>query len=232
MCRAVRFNFQSAAAAQPNLSSQRARFQTSNSQFNLRRRRRGLPKPSTTKPMAAKDSGDGGGEKMVTLVSSDGARFEVPESAASLSQTVRRMMGEATGGDGPDGGGISLPGVDGRTLCKVLEYCIKHAPVPGQEESSSAEAAAAAKDPGYAEDLELEWYDREFMRVDRATLYALVAAADYLKVQGLLDLTCKSVADMMRGKTPEQIREVFGIESDFTPEEEEQVRRENAWAFH
>jgi hypothetical protein len=33
-------------------------------------------------------------------------------------------------------------------------------------------------------------------------------------------------ADMIRGKTPEQIRQKFGIATDFTPEEEAEIRRE------
>lgn len=44
-----------------------------------------------------------------------------------------------------------------------------------------------------------------------------------------LDLTCKSVAEMIKGKTPEEIRKHFNIKNDFTKEEEEQVRRENEW---
>jgi len=32
------------------------------------------------------------------------------------------------------------------------------------------------------------------------------------------------------GKTPEQIRKLFHIQNDFTPEEEEAVRAENKWA--
>lgn len=32
---------------------------------------------------------------------------------------------------------------------------------------------------------------------------------------------------MLKGKSPEQIREMFGIENDFTPEEEEKIREEN-----
>ena len=56
-------------------------------------------------------------------------------------------------------------------------------------------------------------------------------AANYLNVMGLLDLTCQTVADMIKGKTPEQIRAIFNIVNDFTPEEEEEIRRENAWAF-
>lgn len=36
---------------------------------------------------------------------------------------------------------------------------------------------------------------------------------------------------MIKGKTPEEIRKTFDIKNDFTPEEEEDVRRENQWAF-
>jgi S-phase kinase-associated protein 1 len=32
-----------------------------------------------------------------------------------------------------------------------------------------------------------------------------------------------------QGKTPEEIRKTFNIKNDFTPEEEEQVRKENEW---
>jgi len=47
----------------------------------------------------------------------------------------------------------------------------------------------------------------------------------------LLDLTCQTVDDSIKGKTPEEIRETFGIKNEFTPEEEEEDRRENQWAF-
>ena len=50
-----------------------------------------------------------------------------------------------------------------------------------------------------------------------------------LSYQGLLDVTCKTVANMIKGKTPEEIRKTFNIKNDFTPEEEEQVRKENEW---
>lgn len=41
---------------------------------------------------------------------------------------------------------------------------------------------------------------------------------------------CKRrVADMIKGKTPEQIRAEFDIENDFTPEQLEEVRRDNVW---
>ncbi|KAF3669860.1 E3 ubiquitin ligase complex SCF subunit sconC [Capsicum annuum] len=55
--------------------------------------------------------------------------------------------------------------------------------------------------------------------------------ASYLNIKSLLDLTCQTVADMIKGKTPEEICKTFNIKNDFTPEEEEEARRENTWAF-
>lgn len=40
---------------------------------------------------------------------------------------------------------------------------------------------------------------------------------------------CASVAAMIKGKTPEEIRNTFNIKNDFTPEEEAKVREENRW---
>lgn len=34
------------------------------------------------------------------------------------------------------------------------------------------------------------------------------------------DVGCKTVANMLKGKTAEQIRKLFNIVNDFTPEEE------------
>ncbi|CAF4307887.1 unnamed protein product, partial [Rotaria sordida] len=45
----------------------------------------------------------------------------------------------------------------------------------------------------------------------------------------LLDVTCTSVANMIKGKTSEEIRQTFNIKNDFTPQEEEQIKKENEW---
>uniref|UniRef100_M8C1M2 SKP1-like protein n=1 Tax=Aegilops tauschii TaxID=37682 RepID=M8C1M2_AEGTA len=62
-------------------------------------------------------------------------------------------------------------------------------------------------------------WDAEFIKVDQATLFDLILAANYLDIKGLLDLTCQIVADMIKGKTSEEIRKTFNIKNDFTPEE-------------
>lgn len=50
-------------------------------------------------------------------------------------------------------------------------------------------------------------------------------------MKGLLDLTCQSVADLMKGKSPEEVRELFKIKNDYDKDEEKKIRKENQWAF-
>ncbi|KAI5596687.1 hypothetical protein POPTR_002G018700v4 [Populus trichocarpa] len=149
-----------------------------------------------------------------TLKSSDGEAFEVDEAVALESQTIKHMIEE----DCADNA-IPLPNVTSKILSKVIEYCKKHVETPKSDDR-----------PSSADD-DLKSWDAEFVKVDQATLFDLILAANYLNIKNLLDLTCQTVADMIKGKTPEEIRKTFNIKNDFTPEEEEEVRRENQWAF-
>ncbi|KAK6922563.1 SKP1 component, dimerization [Dillenia turbinata] len=153
-------------------------------------------------------------KKMITLKSSDGEAFEVEESVALESQTIKHMIED----DCADSG-IPLPNVTSKILSKVIEYCKKHV----ENKEKSGEERASEED--------LKAWDAEFVKVDQATLFELILAANYLHIKSLLDLTCQTVADVIKGKTPEEIRKTFNIKNDFTPDEEEEVRRENQWAF-
>mmetsp|Transcript_52068 Transcript_52068/g.113493 ORF Transcript_52068/g.113493 Transcript_52068/m.113493 type:complete len:157 (-) Transcript_52068:235-705(-) len=149
------------------------------------------------------------------LMSSDAQTFEVDEEVAHESQTIKNMI-EDTGSEET----IPLPNVSGRILAKVIEYCKFH-----------VEAVKKQDDKPAKNDDEIKAWDADFVKVDQATLFDLILAANYLNIKGLLDLTCQTVAQMIKGKTPEEIRKTFNIKNDFTPEEEEEVRRENQWAF-
>ncbi|XP_022895983.1 SKP1-like protein 1A isoform X1 [Olea europaea var. sylvestris] len=151
-------------------------------------------------------------QKMIVLKSSDGETFEVEETVALESQTIKHMIE-----DGCADTSIPLPNVTSKILAKVIEYCKRH-----------VEAAATAD---RVADEDLKAFDADFVKVDKSTIFDLILAANYLNIKSLLDLTCQTVADMIKGKTPEEIRKTFDIKNDFTPEEEEEVRRENAWAF-
>ncbi|PNH02915.1 SCF ubiquitin ligase complex protein SKP1b [Tetrabaena socialis] len=156
-------------------------------------------------------------KQTIKLMTSDSQMFEVDEDAAFLSQTVRNLVEDA-GSEGV----IPLPNVSGRILASVIEYCKYHA----QPEKKGADGQPTPKT-----EADVKLWDDEFAKVDQETLFSIILAANYMNIKGLLDLTCKTVANMIKGKDVEEIRKIFNIKNDFTPEEEEEVRRENQWAF-
>ncbi|XP_061339601.1 SKP1-like protein 11 [Gastrolobium bilobum] len=150
--------------------------------------------------------------KMLKLRSSEKDMFEVEEAVIVQSVTIKNLIDDECGG-----GVIPLENVNSLALAKVLEYCNKH----HAEESHDDNNIEALK----------KW-DDEFVKVDQHTLFLVMMAANYLKIKSLLELTCQIVANLIKDKSPEEIRQYFNIKNDFSPEEEEEaIRNENRWAF-
>ncbi|XP_052193897.1 SKP1-like protein 1A [Diospyros lotus] len=150
--------------------------------------------------------------KMVALKSSENVIFKVDELVAVQSQTIKHMIE-----DNSVDTVIPLPQVMGQILAKVIEYCKRHVDAPKFEDKAAEE--------------ELKSFDAEFVKVDAHTLFHLILATNYLNIKSLRDLTCQTVADMIKRKTPDKIQKILNIRTDIPPEEEEKVRRENAWAY-
>ncbi|KAJ8637286.1 hypothetical protein MRB53_011553 [Persea americana] len=153
--------------------------------------------------------------KVVVLMSMEGERFEVEDYVARESKIISNMMEDDCANNV-----IPVPDVKASILSKMIEWCKKHAQMKEDDNNSNKE-----------KEKELSSWDKEFVDLDTDTLYYLLVAANYLDIKGLLDLLCQRAADMIKGKSPEQIREIFNIKNDFTPEEEEAIRKENSWAF-
>lgn len=117
---------------------------------------------------------------------------------------------------------IPLPNVTSNVFKKVLEYCEHHRnePLPSSEEVDDSRKRTT----------DINDWDQKFIQVDQEMLFEIILAANYLDIKPLLDVGCKTVANMIKGKTPEEIRKLFNIQNDFTPEEEAQIRKENEWA--
>jgi len=141
---------------------------------------------------------------IVKVKSSDGQSFDVPAEAAKRSGTLMGVMEDL---EIPTGEAILLPNVSGEYLAKVLEYLIRQ----------------DAPDAG--------WNKTFVEEMDVPTLFEVILAANYMHIESLQDLTCQTVANMIKGKTPDEIRKLFLIQNDLTSQEEEEIRRENAWAF-
>ncbi|KAJ7345740.1 hypothetical protein JRQ81_001690 [Phrynocephalus forsythii] len=139
----------------------------------------------------------------VKLQSSDGEIFEVDVEIAKQSVTIKTMVEDL----GMDDEG-------------VIQWCTHHKddPPPPEDDENKEKRTD-----------DIPVWDQEFLKVDQRTLFELILAANYLDIKGLLDVTCKTVANMIKGKTPEEICKTFNIKNDFTEEEEAQVHKENQW---
>ncbi|KAG9015936.1 E3 ubiquitin ligase complex SCF subunit scon-3, partial [Tulasnella sp. 427] len=115
---------------------------------------------------------------------------------------------------------ISLRNVNASVLKKVLEYCEHHRGGPPP--------AANDDKPKWA--TEISDWDQKFIQVDQDMLFEIILAADYLNIDPLLDVGCKTIANMIKGKTREEMRNLLNIVNDFTPEEEAQIKKEYEWA--
>ena len=150
----------------------------------------------------------------IRLQSNDNKIFEVD---FEIAKVIVAMLGDDLGKDTEP---LPLSKVNAEILRKVIQWATHHKDdPPAPEDDKNREKRTDDIDP----------WDQEFLKVDQGTLFELILAANYLDIKGLLDVTCKTVANMIKGKTPEEIRKTFNIKNDFTPEEEEQVRKENEW---
>jgi len=156
----------------------------------------------------------------LTLVSNDGVSIEADRVVAERSMLIKNMLEDL--GDEVAATPVPIPNVNEQVLKKVLEWCEHHKndPVTTQDDDSDSRKKTT----------DIEEWDQKFMQVDQEMLFEIILASNYLDIKPLLDVGCKTVANMIKGKSPEEIRKTFNITNDFTPEEEEQIRRENEWA--
>ena len=137
------------------------------------------------------ESSNNNNTNIVKLISGDGKIFEVEEVMDFESQIVNKVM-EDLGTHTT----IPLPLVSSNILEKAVQYCRHH----------------VLHAPHHVNNI---WHS-EFLqtRDDHEIFLKLVLAAHYLCIKNFLDLTCQAIADMIRGKTPEQIRQILNIQNE------------------
>lgn len=73
-------------------------------------------------------------------------------------------------------------------------------------------------------------FEKEFiMNVDDDLLRDLVQDANFIGCEDFVGFLCALISTRISGKTVEEMRLYFEMESDFTPEEWKKVEEENAW---
>jgi len=154
----------------------------------------------------------------IKLISSDNKEFMIDIKIVNSCMVIKNMLEDI---ESEDKDLINIPNITGDILELLIQYLKYHFENPilipeSEKEEKSLENI-------------IPW-DREFFsKFNMTTLLNVISAANYLEIKPLLNLACKIVAIMIKGKTAEEVRTMFSIENDFTPEEEEQVRKENEW---
>ncbi|KAJ5169178.1 E3 ubiquitin ligase complex SCF subunit sconC [Penicillium canariense] len=155
----------------------------------------------------------------ITLTSSDGVDVSVDRAVAERSVLIKNMLEDL----GDSGEAIPIPNVSNRPFpCLGCVYYVRTSSPPSKSNGDD--------DDNRRKTTDIDEWDQKFMQVDQEMLFEIILAANYLDIKALLDVGCKTVANMIKGKSPEEIRKTFNIQNDFTPEEEDQIRRENEWA--
>ncbi|KAM3334451.1 hypothetical protein ACQJBY_029092 [Aegilops geniculata] len=138
-------------------------------------------------------------EGMVALRSQEGVDFVVPSEEARLSMFLHRRIEldpdnyfVPADGDETKYTPILLRSIRAEVLSKVLEYCKQ----------------------SYAS---CRWDGAHHLNHNE-TLYDLILASDYLEVHRLLDLSCQTLANKIKGKSPREICNILNITGVFAPE--------------
>jgi S-phase kinase-associated protein 1 len=169
--------------------------------------------------------------KTIKLRTDDGEIFEVEEALAMELLTVKSFFNE----DGVSYDTVvPLMNVSSSALAKVIQYCrgavqfrAKLAEAIDEEGRQEVEKERKA--------FEAEFVNEEFGSGSVASnewLKELTLAANYLNIKDMLSFLFLTIADRIKNKSVEYVRAFFGVENDYTPEEEQVIRDEHAWAFN
>lgn len=168
-------------------------------------------------------------KKCVNLISSEGTVFTVPIENAILSNLVKVMFEDCNCDNDNDNDNdnytdkiseIPIMNVSTTILSRVIDFM----------EHMKIEPLNDIEQPLQTTDISEIVQERyvTFLN-EKNDIYELVNASNYMDIKPLLTLTCVKLATMIKDKSSEEIRQIFNIENDLTPEDEEQIKEEEKW---
>jgi S-phase kinase-associated protein 1 len=151
----------------------------------------------------------------------DAGRVTISRKAACMSELLKSML--ADDDDPKEVPEIPLLDITKDVLDKVVEFLNRHKDDPLKEITKPITN-------NNIKEIVSEW-DAKFVDLEQEPLFRLILAANYLDIPSLLDLGICKLACMVKGKEPDEVKKMFNIEPDITPEEEKLVRDQNPWIF-
>jgi len=148
-----------------------------------------------------------------------GVVFQVYFYAAQQSSLIKEMAEMFDDPSEPMDCPLVHKAATGPCLGQISEWLYQHA------EADCTEIPDGA--------LMTEWQKGFFDRMDSETLSCVYQMANFLDVPLLTTLCAKRIASLIKGKSPEEIRQIFGIkDSGFSEGEEEKIKEETSWALY
>lgn len=145
-----------------------------------------------------------------------GKIYKIKRNAQVLSEMLKAMK------DVPEDLPIPLE-TDSNTFEKIIEY-LNHF---NGNKPQEIQKPLLSSDMKKATD---EWSANFIDKLTVEELVNLTTTSYLMKINSLLNLCCAKMVTLCKGKTQEQIFNLFGVSSDFfTPEKIEQIKESNKW---
>ena len=130
--------------------------------------------------------------KLVTL---DNQEFLVDQCVINQSKLLKNMLEDVGSTNDP----IPITNIKSNILGLVIDYANHHK----NESIPTTEEEERAVNPD-------EWDTKFLSEMSKETLCDLIMAANFLDMKKLLNLGCKTVADMIKYKSVKEIEDLFG----------------------
>jgi len=163
---------------------------------------------------------------LVVIKSNEGDRlFKLTKAEAALSVTLRDMLADFGG----DAGQHAIPlALAESTLDNITQF-LKHEVTSTREKNQEKGTGKYRVIITPITTWDQIFLDRLFKAEQKDEFVNVFMGANFLDIRPLIDLCSQYLSDQLKGKSPEEMRDLLQIENDFTPEEEAKIRSENEW---
>ncbi|PIC30461.1 hypothetical protein B9Z55_021693 [Caenorhabditis nigoni] len=160
--------------------------------------------------------------KIYALESSDGKIFHVDYDTLKQSETLADMVNAMRTNGEPMK--IPFSNIKGTVLERIVEFCeIYKAEAPSVPKES--QNFQSQRKPEFCENSPEK--SQEFLEeMSNEMLFDVYMAANYLHIPRLLDYASEAVAEMFRGQSTDEMREIMGIPTEMEKETKRKEERE------
>lgn len=170
--------------------------------------------------------------RMITLVSSDGRSFKIPYLAAIKSIVVKNFLDDFADVV-TDDFEIPLVGIDGRILEYIIKYLMYHrydTEVFDQSTWRSYFQPNTTLQRGIVRTSDITQWDRDYITsYTYADMFAIFKGSNYLEIDFLTELCCKTVANLIKNSSVQELQEKLGITEKFSEQELREMYCEDNW---